>query len=106
MALPHRKHYPKRLWILNSQYQVKFVQFKNPNLFGECDSGKKEIRVSNKLSPTATLQTYLHEIFHALFQCEGKSIVSHAQIYQMEKRVATFLMDNFFVDEAEDLPSD
>ena len=102
MALPNRRNYPKKLYVGDSFYRIKFCKFTDKSLCGLCDPTKKTISISKDLSPVVTLQTFLHELFHALLQFEmGKSIATHAQIYEMEKRFASFLIDNWFIDEDE-----
>ena len=101
MRLPIKGDYPKSLWIGGSKYTIKFKKFKNTGLYGQCDPKKREIQISNNLSPVCTLQTVLHEIFHALLNFEGKSVVTHSQVYCLEKRFAQLLMDNWFIDEPE-----
>ena len=96
MKMPSRKDYPKKLWLGGSQYKIRFVAFKDPDICGICDANKKIISINKNLSPILTLQTLIHEILHALLQFEGKKIVSHKQIYKMEDRFAQLLMDNYF----------
>lgn len=90
--LPSIKHYPKKVFVRNFTYTVKFTD--KITHYGDTDSKKKEIRIKKGMSERSTFITFIHELLHALSD-EHKLDLKHDTVYALEEALAELLVDNF-----------
>jgi hypothetical protein len=65
----------------------------NPDNRGLCDFDKKQITILRGLSARVTLETFIHEIFHAL-EFEHQIEIKHKSIHKLEGAVLQLLKLN------------
>jgi hypothetical protein len=97
MRLPKETQYPKTVLIGNEQYLIKFLKRlpsdKGGSTMGDCDSGKKLIRIRMGLSAKERLSTYIHEVLHAM-EFEYEIPIKHEMVYELETAITDFLIAN------------
>ena len=79
MKLPHRIRIKAKV-----TYQVVWVDsFKDPKQRGECDDLAKQIAILKGMSERETLETFIHELLHAV-ELEYGIPIPHRLIYMLE----------------------
>lgn len=90
------KKYPKNLHIGTELYTIKLVKkFDQPDVLGECDDTKKEIRILASLGSVEMFKTFLHELCHAV-DFEYNLKLKHKQVYKLEEALLKLLVENFW----------
>ena len=93
MKIPHIKDYPKKIYLKEAVYKIKFV--KNLENLGETDPDKREIRIRKGMSRNETFRTMIHEVLHFM-EFEWPFEIPHRTVYKLEEAVFCFLIDNLF----------
>jgi len=107
MNVPGPQSYP-RIWYVNDDvWHLKFsrnLSYSIHQLDGLCDPSETTIYIRQRQSKMDTLQTFLHEIMHAIefsydFDIGSKKNYTerdmHNYIHAMERYLAEFLVDNW-----------
>ena len=83
---------PKSIDVFGTRYKVKFV---DTDLFaGLCDSGKKTIFINANQNKEQVLNTYLHEIFHAMqFTLGMQNAISREMMEMLAENSAVMVME-------------
>ena len=61
---------PNKIRILSTDFKIKWMDKEQEEIhdeFGHMSSSTQTISISSCLSPTKTADTFLHELFHAIF---------------------------------------
>lgn len=90
------KDIPKKVWIGESEWSIKFVKLVDGNekFLGCCKADTKEIFIKVGLRPKERAHTLIHELLHAL-EFEYELEVAHDLIYRLEGPIYDLVCDNF-----------
>lgn len=92
--LPPASKYPKKIYIRNECYKIKFT--KRIQHFGDTDPVSRVIRIRAGMSKRETFKTMIHELLHALSFEGGKRLkMRHKLVYALEDAITELLLDNF-----------
>jgi len=92
MRIPSQDQYPKKVYLRDEVYKVKFVKgLKN---IGETDPQKKRILIRAGMSRNETFRTFIHELLHFM-EFEWPVKIKHKTVYKLEKALYHLLQDNF-----------
>lgn len=94
MKLPSERQYPKRIYLGNYTYTVRFVSRLPKDTVGEADPVKCEIRILKGLGPKARLTTYVHEVLHAM-EFSFDINLPHKLVRALEEPLVDFFLQNF-----------
>lgn len=83
---------PKSIDVFGTRYRVKFV---DTDLFaGLCDSSKKTIFINANQNKEQILNTYLHEVFHAMqFTLGMHNAISREMMEMLAENSAVMVME-------------
>lgn len=89
---------PSKLYIGTSEYTVlitnRIPRINGHKLYGLCCSAAKKIWVRKDLPEQEILDTFFHEVLHALDFEYGLEGLTHQLIYDMERPLSWFFQDN------------
>lgn len=95
-----QKDFPKELLINGNIWRVRFVR-KIPGqdtatkeCLGLCDPGQREILIKTGQAYLERLDTFYHEVFHAL-SFEYEFDIQHKIVHKLGETFARFCIDNF-----------
>lgn len=96
MAIKGKNAYPENIGIGSGEWTIVFKDNidNNSSTLGLCDGGTNEIFIKNGQSPRETLETFLHEIIHAM-EIEYSLVVSHKSVYVLQMALTDFIVSNF-----------
>lgn len=86
---------PKYFEIGRETWEIRWVnKFKDRQQVGESDPEKRIIRIRKGMTTKETWATLIHELLHA-FEAEYDIKLKHKQIYELDRAVSEFIVDNF-----------
>ncbi len=103
MRLPGPRNYPREWAVCDDLWTLKFVKtltYGKTKLYGVTDPSTFEITIVLGISKIQTLQTFIHEMDHAIefsydLQFSKKRFDSHDWIYLMEEKRAEVYVNNW-----------
>lgn len=85
---------PNRVWIKNDQYEIVYQKvIDNIEDIGYCDDKKKIIYIKLGLDKKTELDTFIHELLHAI-QHKYKLRISHNNIDKLGTALAEIILLN------------
>jgi hypothetical protein len=97
---------PRELMINGNLWRVKFTRtpggYPREKVWGFCCEGSREISIATGLSVPDRVETFCHEVIHALeFEYKDRrpslrKLLSHKNIKKVEDLIAALLIDNQF----------
>jgi len=103
MKMPKQRSYPKEIWIGGHPWQIKFKRVVDKDAKGKpldtvglCDPSERIIYIQLGLSPTETLDVFIHEILHAIedeyrIKLSAKNHRKGDRVYKLSEAIVDFL---------------
>lgn len=89
-----QKHFPRELVIKDDIWKVRFVRKISDNTLGLCDPSEKTIYIKQGQSYQERLDTFLHEVVHAI-NFEYNFEIKHNHVYKLAEAMAKIYIENF-----------
>ncbi len=102
MGFPRKSFYEKTWWLNGQPWELIFVPESHlqsdpsEQVFAKTQNKLKQILISDNLSEILVLESFIHEIRHALLEFEHDLTVSHRYLHKTDRPLAAFIAENFF----------